>query len=427
MSASGLCCRFCATPLRHSFADLGTSPLANSYLTAEQLNGGETFFPLHAFVCEECFLVQLGEFAAPAAIFGDYPYFSSVSDSWVEHARLYAGTMITRLGLGPASQVIEVASNDGYLLQFFQRHGVGVLGVEPAANVARAAVERGIPTLVRFFGRETAAGLVASGRRADLLVANNVLAHVPDINDFVAGVRDVLADGGRATFEFPHLLKLMQETEFDTIYHEHFSYLSLLAVSRIFGAHGLTVVEVEELPTHGGSLRVHARRSEASGAIDPSVRRVLGKERAAGLDRIGTYTAFQQSVRRVKRDLLKFLSNAKRHGRSVVAYGAAAKGNTLLNYCGIRNDFIDYVVDRSPHKQGRFLPGTRLPIHAPERITETRPDYILILPWNLQEEIVRQMAHVHAWGCRFVVPVPRVRVLHPSFPGHIFSLRRRIA
>ena len=427
MSAAGLCCRFCATPLRHSFADLGTTPLANSYLTAEQLNQGETFFPLHAYVCEACFLVQLGEFAPPEAIFGDYAYFSSVSESWVEHARRYAETMTRRLGLGASSRVIEVASNDGYLLQFFQRQGIGVLGVEPAANVARVAVERGIPTVVRFFGRETAGILAAEGRRADLLVGNNVLAHVPDINDFVAGVRDVLAPDGRATFEFPHLLKLIQESEFDTIYHEHFSYLSLLAVSRIFAATGLTVVEVEELPTHGGSLRVHARLAENAGAVDASVARILQVERAAGLDRIETYTAFQQTVRRTKRDLLKFLSNAKRHGRSVVGYGAAAKGNTLLNYCGIRNDFLDYVVDRSPHKQGRFLPGTRLPICGPERIAETRPDYILILPWNLQEEIVRQMAHVHAWGCRFVVPIPSVQVLQPSAPGHIFALRRRSA
>ena len=427
MPVTALGCRFCATPLRHSFADLGTSPLANAYLTAAQLDQGETFFPLHAYVCEQCFLVQLGEFAPPEVIFSDYTYFSSVSESWVEHARRYADTMTRRLDLGSSSTVIEVASNDGYLLQFFQQQGIGVLGVEPAANVARAAVERGIPTLVRFFGQETAASLVAEGKHADLLVGNNVLAHVPDINDFVAGVRTVLAPDGRATFEFPHLLKLVQETEFDTIYHEHFSYLSLLAVSRVFGAHGLTVVEVQELPTHGGSLRVHARRTERAGIVDPSVSQVLGKERAAGLDRIETYTNFQHAVRRTKRDLLKFLSNAKRHGRTVVAYGAAAKGNTLLNYCGIRNDFLDYVVDRSPHKQGRFLPGTRLPICGPERIAETRPDYILILPWNLQEEIVRQMAHVHAWGCRFVVPIPSVRVLQPSVPGHVFALRRRSA
>jgi SAM-dependent methyltransferase len=427
MPATGLSCRFCATPLRYSFADLGTSPLANAYLTADQLNQGEMFYPLHAYVCEGCFLVQLGEYAPPEAIFGDYAYFSSVSDSWVDHARRYAETMTRRLGLGASSTVIEVASNDGYLLQFFQQRGVGVLGIEPAANVARVAIERGIPTVVQFFGRETAGRLAAEGRRADLLVGNNVLAHVPDINDFVAGVRDVLAAEGRATFEFPHLLKLIQETEFDTIYHEHFSYLSLLAVSRIFAANGLTVVEVEELPTHGGSLRVHARRTECAGIVDASVAGVLQKERAAGMDRIETYTTFQHAVRRTKRDLLKFLSNARRHGRSVVAYGAAAKGNTLLNYCGIRNDFLDYVVDRSPHKQGRYLPGTRLQICGPERIADTRPDYILILPWNLQDEIVRQMAHVHAWGCRFVVPIPSVRVLQPSVPGHIFALRRRSA
>ncbi len=403
------------------------SPLANAFLTAEELNRGETFYPLHAYVCDGCYLVQLGEYAPPAEIFDDYAYFSSVSDSWVDHARRYADAMIRRLGLGPAHRVIEVASNDGYLLQFFQRAGVGVLGVEPAANVARAAVARGIPTLVRFFGLDAARSLADSGSRADLLVGNNVLAHVPDINDFVAGVREVLAADGRATFEFPHLLRLIRETEFDTIYHEHFSYLSLLAVQRIFAAHRLTVVEVEELPTHGGSLRVHARRAESAGAIDPSVSRVLEAERSAGLERIETYAAFQRSVVAAKRELLRFLITAKRQGHSVVAYGAAAKGNTLLNYCGIRTDFLDYVVDRSPHKQGRFLPGTRLPVCAPERISETRPDYILILPWNLREEIVRQMAHVHEWGCRFVVPIPTARILEPAVPGHVFAIRRRSA
>jgi len=403
------------------------SPLANAFLSAEGLNRGETFYPLHAYVCDGCYLVQLGEYAPPTEIFDDYAYFSSVSDSWVDHARRYAEGMVRRLGLGPSHRVIEVASNDGYLLQFFQQAGVGVLGVEPAANVARVALARGIPTLVRFFGLDAARSLVDSGARADLLVGNNVLAHVPDINDFVAGLRELLAPEGRATFEFPHLLRLMRETEFDTIYHEHFSYLSLLAVQRIFASHGLTVVEVEELHTHGGSLRVHARRTEAADAIDPSVSRVLQAERAAGLDRVETYAAFQRSVLTAKRELLRFLITAKRQGHSVVAYGAAAKGNTLLNYCGIRNDFVDYVVDRSPHKQGRFLPGTRLPVYAPERISETRPDYILILPWNLREEIVRQMAHVHAWGCRFVVPIPTVRILEPAVPGHVFAIRRRIA
>ena len=411
MTESHLRCRFCETPLRHSFADLGSSPLANSYLRPEQLNGAEAFYPLHVFVCESCFLVQLGEFEQPSAIFSDYAYFSSVSESWVEHARRYVEGMIGRFGLGPEHQVVEVASNDGYLLQFFQKAGVRVLGVEPAANVAATAVERGIPTVVRFFGLDTARGLVAEGTRADLLVGNNVLAHVPGLNDFVAGVREALALDGRATFEFPHLLRLIHETEFDTIYHEHFSYLSLLTVQRVFAHHGLTVVEVEELPTHGGSLRVHARRTEQAGPIDASVTRVLSDERAAGLERIETYTAFQEAVRRVKRDLLEFLIEAKRAGKAVVGYGAAAKGNTLLNYCGIRNDFLDYVVDRSPHKQGLHLPGTHLPIHAPERIIETRPDYVLILPWNLRDEIVRQMSHVREWGGRFVTPVPEVRVI----------------
>jgi SAM-dependent methyltransferase len=428
MSATGLPCRFCATPLRHSFADLGSSPLANSYLSSDRLHAGEPFYPLHAFVCDACFLVQLGEFAPPAAIFSDYAYFSSVSESWVEHARQYAGCMIDRLGLGPTHQVVEVASNDGYLLQFFQPHGIRVLGVEPAANVARVAAERGIPTLVRFFGLDTARALVSGGTRADLLVGNNVLAHVPALNDFVAGVREILAPEGRATFEFPHLLRLIQEGQFDTIYHEHFSYLSLLAVQRIFAFHGLRVVEVEELTTHGGSLRVHAMRTEAAGVVDASVSATLDEERAAGLDRIETYTAFQRTARVAKQELLRFLISAKRRGRSVVAYGAAAKGNTLLNYCGIRNDFLDYVVDRSPHKQGLYLPGSRLPIYAPERIDETRPDYILILPWNLREEIMRQMGHVRAWGAHFVVPIPAVRVVDPArlrWPrGH---LTRRIA
>ena len=414
MSATSLSCRFCATPLPHSIADLGTSPLANAYLTADRLNAAEAYYPLHAFVCEHCFLVQLGEFAAPADIFSDYAYFSSVSESWVEHARRYAAEMTARLGLGARHRVVEIASNDGYLLQFFRERGIGVLGVEPAANVALAAEARGIPTLVKFFGHRTARELVAGGTRADLLVGNNVLAHVPALNDFVAGVCEVLAPDGRATFEFPHLLRLIEGAEFDTIYHEHFSYLSLLAVRRVFAAHGLTVVQVDELPTHGGSLRVHARHTESAGPVDPSVPAVLAAESAAGLDRIETYTAFQGSVRRAKRELLRFLLAARRQGRSVVAYGAAAKGNTLLNYCGIRGDFIDYVVDRSPHKQGRFLPGSRLPIHAPERIAETRPDYVLILPWNLREEIMRQMPHVREWGGRFVVPIPTVQVVGPS-------------
>ena len=424
--STGLSCRFCATPLRHSFADLGTSPLANSYLSADRLNGAEAYYPLHAFACESCFLVQLGEFAAPADIFSDYAYFSSVSEGWVEHARRYAGQMTERLGLGPAHQVVEVASNDGYLLQFFRQRGIQVLGVEPAANVARAAEARGIPTLVQFFGLETARRMVAGGTRADLLVGNNVLAHVPALNDFVAGVREVLAPTGRATFEFPHLLRLIQGAEFDTIYHEHFSYLSLLAVQRIFDAHGLMVVQVEELPTHGGSLRVHAMHA-AAGRIDPSVAKVLGAERAAGLDRIETYAAFQRSVGLAKRELLRFLISARRHGRSVVAYGAAAKGNTLLNYCGIRSDLLDYVVDRSPHKQGLYLPGSRLPIHPPERIAETRPDYVLILAWNLRDEIMRQMAHVRDWGGRFVVPIPAVRVIDPARRWNPLDRLRHIA
>ena len=404
-------CRFCDSALHQTFADLGSSPLANSYLHEHQLNLRESFYPLLAYVCARCFLVQLGEFESPEAIFTDYAYFASTSESWVEHARRYVETMVQRLGMGPGHQVIEIASNDGYLLQFFRKSGVPVLGVEPAANVARAAVERGIPTLVRFFGFQTARALVHGGTRADLLVANNVLGHVPSLNDFVSGIKHVLAPDGRGTLEFPHLLRLIQETEFDTIYHEHFSYLSLLTVQQVFAAHGLTVVEVEELPTHGGSLRVHVRHAEAAGTVDPCVPELIERERAAGLGSLERYAAFQESVRAAKRDLLEFLIGAKREGRSVVAYGAAAKGNTLLNYCGVRKDFIDYVVDRSPHKQGLYLPGTHLPIHPPERVAETRPDYLLILPWNLRDEIMRQMAHVREWGCRFVTPIPTVRVL----------------
>jgi SAM-dependent methyltransferase len=394
--------------LEHVFADLGSSPLANSYLRAEDLAKAEPFYPLTVYVCGDCFLVQLPESASPESIFSDYAYFSSTSESWIRHAQAYVESISERLSLGPESQVVEIASNDGYLLQWFVERGVPVLGVEPAANVAADAFERGIPTRVAFFGSATANELLAEGLAADLLLGNNVLAHVPDLNDFVAGVATLLKPGGTATFEFPHLLQLIEQTEFDTIYHEHFSYFSLLAVAPVFERHGLGVVDVEELPTHGGSLRLYVRHEGRPGK---RVEELLARERAAGLDGLERYARFEQQVRAVKRDLLELLIGARRDGAQIAGYGAAAKGNTLLNYCGIRADLLDYVVDRSPYKQGLFLPGTRLPIHPPERIAESRPDLVLILPWNLRDEIVRQMAHVRDWGGRFVVPVPTATVL----------------
>jgi SAM-dependent methyltransferase len=410
-------CRFCAEPLTTTFCDLGMTPLSNAYVTAEQLDESERFYPLHARVCGSCLLVQLEAFESPEAIFGDYAYFSSYSESWLEHARRYAEDMRHRLALGRHSRVIEVASNDGYLLQFFKAMGIEVLGVEPAGNVAAAAEKAGVPTLVKFFGQAAARELAATNSRADLLVGNNVLAHVPDLNDFVAGLAIALAPGGTLTLEFPHLLRLVEGSEFDTIYHEHFCYFSLLAAIQVLAHHGLRVFDVDELPTHGGSLRLYACRVEESEhefetaeGLDRTAG-VLEAERVAGLDRLQTYARFTGKVHEVKRALLEFLIDAKRAGKSVIGYGAAAKGNTLLNYCGIRGDFIDYVVDRNPYKQGRWLPGTRIPIHAPERIAETRPDYVLILPWNIREEIMSQMAGIRAWGGRFVVAIPRLAVL----------------
>jgi SAM-dependent methyltransferase len=408
----GLACRSCGSPLSHVFVDLGAQPLANSYLEPEGLGRAEPFYPLRVYVCGECLLVQLPEEEKPEAIFSDYAYFSSYSESWLRHARTYAEAMIERFGYGGGHQVVEVASNDGYLLRWFKEWGVPVLGVEPARNVAEAAQAAGIPTVVRFFGRETARELASQGKRADLLVGNNVLAHVPDLNDFVAGLKILLAPEGVLTLEFPHLLRLMAEDQFDTIYHEHYSYFSFATVRKVFAAHGLTLFDVEELPTHGGSLRIFARHDEdACKPVGKRVADLLAREREAGLDRLETYSAFTARVERVKRGLLRFLIQAKEEGKSIAGYGAPAKGNTLLNYCGVRTDFLDYTVDRSPHKQGRYLPGVRIPIHGPERLRETRPDYVLILPWNLKEEIVEQMADVRSWGGRFVVAIPEVQVL----------------
>lgn len=404
-------CRFCRAPLSFSFADLGMSPLSNAFLKPEQLDEMERFYPLHAWVCASCFLVQLEEFESPEHIFSDYAYFSSYSDTWLQHAAAYTESMIERFGFGPKSQVIELASNDGYLLQYFKQRGIPVLGIEPARNVAEAAIARGIPTLVKFFGVETAKALVAEGTHADLLLGNNVLAHVPDLNDFVAGTKIVLKPQGVITMEFPHLQHLIEENQFDTIYHEHFSYFSFLAAERVFARHGLQLFDVEEIPTHGGSLRIYGSHAGQPGAPSARVVELAARERRLGFETIETYLAFSRQVQETKRRLLEFLIGAKRAGKTVVGYGAPAKGNTLLNYCGIRSDFLDFTVDRSPHKQGKFLPGTHVPIYAPERIDEVKPDYVLILPWNLKDEIVKQMAHIRSWGGQFVIPIPEVRVL----------------
>jgi SAM-dependent methyltransferase len=387
------------------------SPLCETFLPADQLDQMEEFYPLHVFVCGSCFLVQLKEYVSPASIFTEYAYFSSYADSWLAHARAYTVQMIERWNLGPASRVIEVASNDGYLLQYFVERGIPALGIEPAANVAKTALAKNVPTRVAFFGRETARQLAAEGLMADLLVGNNVLAQVPDLDDFVGGMKIVLRPGGVITLEFPHLLRLMEGNQFDTIYHEHFSYFSLLTVEQIFVAHGLTLFDVEEIPTHGGSLRVYAKHAEdASKPPTARAHALLARERELGFDRVEQYGSFRRQVEDTKRRLLEFLIDAKGNGKSVAGYGAPGKGNTLLNYCGIRTDFLDYTVDRNPYKHGRFTPGTHIPIYAPEKIAETKPDYVLILPWNVKEEIMAQMSHVREWGGKFIVPIPTVTV-----------------
>jgi 2-polyprenyl-3-methyl-5-hydroxy-6-metoxy-1,4-benzoquinol methylase len=407
-----LYCRFCQSPLQHSFADLGMSPLANSYIEPEKLQRMEPFYPLHTYVCKACYLVQLPEFETPEHIFSDYAYFSSYSDSWLNHARAYTNYMIERFGFDASSYVVEIASNDGYLLQYFKDKAVPVLGIEPAANVAKVAEAAGIPTLVKFFGVETAKELVAEDKQADLLLGNNVLAHVPDLNDFVGGMKILLKPQGVITMEFPHLMRLMVGNQFDTIYHEHFSYFSFITVEKVFAKHGLTLFDVEELSTHGGSLRIYARHTEDSRkAVSDRVQELRERELQAGFTQIETYGTFAEKVRETKRQLLNLLLNAKQEGKNIVSYGAPAKGNTLLNYCGIRTDFIDYTVDRSPHKQGRFLPGTHIPIYHPDKIAETKPDYLLILPWNIKDEIMEQMAYIRQWGGKFVVPIPQVEVI----------------
>jgi SAM-dependent methyltransferase len=404
-------CRFCDSKLTRSFADLGLSPLANSYVTPDQLMAMEPFYPLHAFVCEQCYLVQLMEFEASENIFSHYAYFSSYSQSWLAHARAYTERVCSRFGLNADSQVIELASNDGYLLQYMKQAGVKVLGIEPAKNVADVAIAKGIPTVTRFFGQQLARELSQEGKQADLLLGNNVLAHVPNLNDFVAGMKILLAPRGVITMEFPHLARLVAERQFDTIYHEHFSYFSFLTVERVFAHHGITLFDVEELPTHGGSLRIYGRHvDDASKPVSTNVEALRERERASGYATPALYEGFAEQVVAVKREVLSFLIDTKRAGKSIVGYGAPAKGNTLLNYCGVRTDMIDYTVDASPHKQGHYLPGTRIPIYAPERIAQTRPDYVVILPWNLKTEIMQQMAPIRSWGGKFVTFIPTVTV-----------------
>jgi hypothetical protein len=390
--------------------DLGMSPLCQTHIASDQLNQREIFYPLRVRFCEKCFLVQLDEYVTPAEIFTEYAYFSSYADTWVRHARAYTDLMIDRFALGPQSFVVELASNDGYLLQHFVQRGVPVLGVEPAANVARAAVAKGIRTEVAFFGAATASRLVDTYGRADLLLGNNVLAHVPNLNDFLSGMKTMLAPSGVITMEFPHLLRLMQENQFDTIYHEHFSYFWFSTAELAFRGHGIVLFDVEELPTHGGSLRIYGRHAEdASKPVTDRVLALKNVERQVGYDTLDCYASFDEQVKRTKRKILACLIGLRDAGKSIVGYGAPGKGNTLLNYCGIREDLLDYTVDRSPFKQGKFTPGTRIPIHAPERIRETKPDYVFILPWNLKHEIMEQNAFVREWGGRFIVPIPEPR------------------
>ncbi|HEX4425949.1 MAG TPA: class I SAM-dependent methyltransferase [Terriglobales bacterium] len=405
-------CHFCGSGERRTFIDLGMSPLCESYLASKDLNRGEVFYPLHVYVCEKCFLVQLEEYESVENIFSDYAYFSSFSDSWLKHADKYCGDMTKRFGLNEKSFVVEVASNDGYLLQYFVSRNVPVLGIEPAANVAKVAVEKKVPTLVKFFGTALAKELVAEGRSADLLLGNNVLAQVPNLNDFVEGLKVMLKPEGVLTLEFPHLLQLIELHEFDTIYHEHFSYFSMLTTIRIMEAHGLKVFDVDELASHGGSLRVYACRKEAkTHSIGPNVAKVIEDEKKAGLASIDGYKTFARQVKETKLVLVDFLLKAAKEGKSVAGYGAPGKSATLLNYCGIGKDLIEYTVDRSPYKQGRFLPGTHIPIYHPDKIRETKPDYVVILPWNLKTEIMQQLQYIREWGGKFVVPIPKAAVL----------------
>ncbi len=410
MNRSG--CMFCGTPLHHTFVDLGMSPLCESYVREQELNAAERFFPLHAYVCEQCFLVQLDEYVRREDIFSEYAYFSSYSESWVRHMEVYAEHAIKRFALSSRSFVVEVASNDGYLLQHFMKRGIPVLGIEPAANVAEVAIQKGIPTLVEFFGKNAALRLNREGKTADLIAGANVLAQVPDVNDFVEGLRILLNPRGVITIEFPHLVKLIEENQFDTIYHEHFTYFSLTTAERIFAKHGLTLFDAEELPTHGGSLRIYARHeNDTTKQVTDRVVSLREREHQFGLDNLATYSRFSEQVQKAKWELLEFLISVKRAGKLVAGYGAPGKGNTLLNYCGIRTDFLEFTVDRNPYKQGKYLPGTHIPIFAPEKIREAKPDYVLIRPWNFKDEIVSQNSYIREWGGKFIVPIPHTRVI----------------
>jgi SAM-dependent methyltransferase len=404
-------CRFCGAPLTVVFADLGMCPIANSLVPEARLSAMEPFYPLRALVCERCFLVQAEEFEAPEGIFADYTYFSSYSTSWLAHCQAYTDQIVERLSLGPQHTVVEVGSNDGYLLQYFHEHGIRVIGIEPAGNVAQEALVKGIPTIVRFFGSELAKEL-RDESAADLLIGNNVLAHMPDVNSFVAGMKLLLKPGGVITVEFPHLMRLVEENQFDTIYHEHFSYFSFLTVTRIFERHGLRVFDVEELPTHGGSLRVYARHTENEALPETDrVGELAARELAAGYEQLGVYTSFGERMAETKRRVLRCLIDAADEGKTIVGYGAPAKGTTLLNYCGVGTDLIAYTVDKSPHKQGHYLPGIHIPIREPGEIRRTRPDYVFILPWNLKDEIMDEMSFVRDWGGRFMVRAPEMTIV----------------
>lgn len=416
-------CRFCQTQLEHTFVDLGMSPLCQDHVKPEELKRMEPFYPLHAYVCTNCFLVQLEEFVAPSTLFNDYAYFSSYSDSWLQHAKRYSDQVTTQFPINEKSLVAELASNDGYLLQYFVEKGIPVLGIEPASNVAEYAInKRGIRTESKFFGLATAEEMVEKYGKADLLIGNNVLAHVPDINDFVSGMKAFLNNEGLITMEFPHLLRLVERNQFDTIYHEHFSYLSFTTVEKIFQYHGLELFDVEELPTHGGSIRIYAKHlKDNTKKVSNRVKELLKREDEAGMSSLAFYKDFEEKVRNTKRKILEFLITAKNQGKKIVGYGAPGKGNTLLNYCGIRTDFLDFTVDRNPHKQGNFLPGTLIPIYEPSKIKETKPDYVFILPWNLKEEIMDNMSFIQEWGGKFVVPIPEVKVYDPLWLIHRFK------
>lgn len=404
-------CRFCKTPLKHTFVDLGLSPIANDYIRPEHKDVKEPFFPLHVFVCSKCYLVQLPDTRTEDEIFrSDYAYFSSFSASWLAHSKAYVDMITEKLQLGKDHQVIELASNDGYLLQYFVEKQIPVLGIEPSLSVAEAAREKGIPTIVKFFGVDTAKELVKQGKKADLLLGNNVLAHVPDLNDFVAGMKIVLKEGGTLTMEFPHLLNLMQYNQFDTIYHEHFSYFSFMTVSKIFAHHGITLFDVEELPTHGGSLRIYGRHSGKDVNLTKRALALIVKEKKAKLDTLAAYAKFQKQVEKTRKATVDFLHKIHAEGKNIVGYGAPAKGNTLLNYCGITSDVVHYTVDKNPYKQNHFLPGVRIPVFNPDKIVASKPDYLFILPWNIKDEIMEEMKYIRSWGGKFIVAIPKLQV-----------------